>query len=568
MARAAAPRRWACLKRRKIKLRLSTPAAKLMDGSFEDITVPASSDNLSALAEANRRYARLAVSWFAVDAGRVEAVLRAVQELHERGQASDILAELVEAQILTPTQAENLRLNLAPTQVYYPPGLMDYAPEPSAPASMSGGVPDRIGRYRILRLLGQGGMGAVYLGFDGKENRQVAIKVLAKEQAPNQNSLRRFHLEGQHGAMLIHPNIVRSLDAGRDADTDLHYIVLEYVDGPTAHELLDRAGKLPVGDAVHIILDIARAVEHAHKNRIIHRDIKPGNILVASSGLAKLTDMGLAKRQGDSANLTHVSQGIGTPYYMPYEQAINAKNADERSDIYALGATLFHLVTGVVPFNGESSVEVVEKKDHGVYPPAGSLNPEVPDLLDGIIARTLARNPADRYQTVSELIVDLERSGLSAPLPSFIKVDSAMQDPVMAKRLTAPVEMTLPDLRVKQALEEKQREVWHLRYRNRRGEICRSKTTYGDIVARLKKRMLSAAAEASRAPTDEFKPLSQWPQFQAALAGLASKKRRQSVPIAVPAHPPPLVRNRFAIIGAGALIALLVLAAFLLARFM
>jgi eukaryotic-like serine/threonine-protein kinase len=528
--------------------------------------MPASSDKLSALAEANRRYARLAISWFAVDASQVETVLRAVQE---GGENVDVLDALVAAEIITPTQAENLRLDLAPTQVYSPPGPLDYSADPPTKSVRStNGAPAQIGPYRILRLLGQGGMGAVYLGFDGKENRQVAVKVLSAELAPKQNVLRRFQLEGKHGAMLVHPNIVRSFDMGLDPDTELHYIVLEYVDGPSAHELLDRAGKLQIGDAVHIILDIARALEHAHKNRIIHRDIKPGNILLASSGLAKLSDLGLAKRRDDSANLTHVSQGIGTPYYMPYEQAMNAKTADERSDIYALGATLFHLVTGVVPFAGESTLEIVEKKERGHYPSARSLNPDVPETLDVIVTRMLARSPADRFQTISEVIVDLERSQLSVPLPSFAKIDSAMQDPVVAKRLTSPIEMTLPDLRVRQLLEEKmtkEREIWHVRYKNPRGTLCKSKTTFADIVARLKSGTLTADADASRSPKGKFKPISQWPEFQAALAGVNGKKpaKRRAAPVAEPA---PIPWKLYAIGAIGIGVAVLVAAVYFLSR--
>ena len=231
----------------------------------------------------------------------------------------------------------------------------------------------------------------------------------------------------------------------------MHYIVLEYVDGPTAHDLLDRDGKLPIGDAVCIILDIARALEHAHKNRIVHRDIKPANILLTASGLAKLSDLGLAKSRDDSANLTHATQGIGTPYYMPYEQAMNARKADEHSDIYALGATLFHLVTGEVPFPGESSPEIVEKKGLGVYPPASRVNPHVPEKLDEILAMMLARDPENRYQTISEVIVDLDRSQLAASIPSFVRLDSVLQDPVVMRRLTTPIEATQPDLQVKQA---------------------------------------------------------------------------------------------------------------------
>ncbi|HZZ80730.1 MAG TPA: serine/threonine-protein kinase [Gemmataceae bacterium] len=533
--------------------------------------MPASSDKPTALAEANRRYARLAVSWFAVDAIRVEDVLLAVEERNEQGQNVEILEELIEAKIITAGQAENIRLDLAPTQIFHPPDPLD---DGSAEMPVGGsipppiGEPTQIGPYRILRRLGQGGMGAVYLGFDGKENRQVAVKVLAAEQAPKVNILRRFHLEGKHGAMLVHPNIVRSLDMGQDADTGLHYIVLEYVDGPSAHELLDRTGTLQVGDAVHIILDIARALEHAHKNQIIHRDIKPGNILLGSSGLAKLSDLGLAKRRDDTTHLTHVSQGIGTPYYMPYEQAMNARSADERSDIYALGATLYHLVTGCVPFSGDSSIEIVEKKEIGVFTSARTLNGDVPEVLDAIIARALARNPGDRYQTMSDMIVELERSHLSVALPSFVNVDSAMQDPIVKKRLTAPIEMTQPDMRVKQALEEKQaqaRAIWFLRYEDRRGNLCKLKGAFAEIVARIKKGTLPAEAETSRSALGPFKPLLQWPEFQAALSGPINSHKPAAKPKVTtpsPAAPPRWPLFVFGALGA-AVIALLVAAYFL-----
>src|SRR5208282_2388255 len=155
-------------------------------------------------------------------------------------------------------------------------------------------------------------------------------------------------------------------------------------------ELLQRHGRLSVGDAIHIILDIARALEHAHSRNIVHRDIKPDNILITQSGVSKLADLGLAKRTDEASHLTAARQGFGTPYYMPYEQALNAKYADGRSDIYALGATLYHLVTGEVPFQGITHLEVVDKKNIGKCPPASFHNPDVPAALDSILARMLA----------------------------------------------------------------------------------------------------------------------------------------------------------------------------------
>ena len=501
--------------------------------------MPASSDELSAALEVNRRLARLAISWFAVDSAQIERILRAVQQRQRNGDNVDFLNALTEAAVLTNEQAERLRRDHAPTKADLPalpeeePDTAKPRPTKLDPPAVNGsdtGEPTQMGPYRILRKLGQGGMGAVYLAFDSKKNRQVAVKVLAAEQTTKQNILRRFQLEGRHGFVLAHDNIVRSYDMGQDPATSLHYIVLEYVDGPTAHDLLERAGKMQVGDAVHIILDIARALEHAHKNQIVHRDVKPGNILLTLSGLAKLSDLGLAKRRDDSANLTHATQGIGTPYYMPYEQAMNAKKADERSDIYALGATLFHLVTGEVPFNGESSLEIVEKKGLGVFPPARTLNPDVPDKLDEILAHMLARDPDNRYQSVSEVIVDLERTQLAAAIPSFVSLDSALQDPVVRQRLTSPIEATQPDLNLQQALEEKQakeKQPWLLRYRDQRGNLCKSKATTAEILDRLKKGTIPLHTEAARSAQGKFKSLEKWPEFQKAVAALPVAKKAQ-----------------------------------------
>ena len=245
--------------------------------------------------------------------------------------------------------------------------------------------------------------------------------------ASSQSYIDRFYREAKSGKLLNHPNIVRTLDYGQDEKTGKHYLVLEFVDGPSAHALLDRLGRLPVGDAVHIALDVARALEHAHSRNIIHRDIKPDNILVTRSGVAKLADLGLAKRTDETSHLTSTRQGFGTTAYMPYEQAVAARSADNRSDIYALGATLYHLVVGAAPFPGDSHLDVVEKKRLGDFPPAGSISPEAPAALDAILARMMARQPRDRYQTASELIVDLERSRLSSPLPTFA-------DPELAKK--------------------------------------------------------------------------------------------------------------------------------------
>ncbi|MFO0928889.1 MAG: serine/threonine-protein kinase [Gemmataceae bacterium] len=377
-----------------------------------------------------------------------------------------------------------------------------------------------LGEFRILRLLGAGGMGTVYLAFDGRSERQLALKVLSDPMASNQAYIDRFYREAKSGALLNHPNIVRTLNAGQDRQTGKHYLVMEYVDGPSAHALLAQTPRLSVGDAVHIALDVARALEHAHSRNIIHRDIKPDNILITRSGVAKLGDLGLAKRLDDPSHLTAARQGFGTTAYMPYEQAINAKYADGRSDIYALGATLYHLLTGQVPFPGENHLEVVEKKNQGHFRVARSLNPAVSPELEQILARMLARQPRDRYQTASELIIDLERSQLSAPVPSFADPDLARRDPWVQACLRTgeptrldPAAPAAADGHTRRPGDDPSPE-WVVRYRNRVGKQFTSRLTTDEVVERLQEGTLSLDARIRRADEGEFHPLERYAVFR------------------------------------------------------
>jgi serine/threonine-protein kinase len=358
-------------------------------------------------------------------------------------------------------------------------------------------------------------MGAVYLGYHEKEGEQVAIKVLPEALASNSGFVARFYREARSGAMMNHPNIVRGIGVDQDPATRKHYLVLEYVDGASAHVFLDRFGRLAVGDAVHIALDVARALEHAHSRNIIHRDIKPDNILISRSGVAKLADFGLAKRTDEASHLTAARQGFGTSYYMPYEQALNAKQADGRSDIYALGATLYHLLTGEVPFIGENHLEVVEKKRTGDYAPASSHNPDVPPVLDAILDKMMARDPANRHQTASELIVDLERSGLSSALPSFADPELALQDPWVRARLVNAAQPTRPDQELvtgeEKALGTFASDHWQVRYRNREGRWCQVKATTKQIGDRIRAGRMPPAIQVRRAGETQFRP---WTQFE------------------------------------------------------
>jgi serine/threonine-protein kinase len=507
---------------------------------------------MSTLTKAEKRAAQLAVSRYGADLARVQQICKAVLQAQAQGRVVDLLETLVAQKVLTVAQARDLRLALSDTHLDARASERDGDPTPVPggratvpPAFDTDDVHDAdhvlengefvlkaLGKYRIMRKLGSGGMGAVYLGYDESEDRQIAIKVLSSELCGNQASVDRFYREAKSGALLNHPNIVRNLAVGQDSATGRHYLVLEYVDGPSAHALLDQFGKLSVGDAVHIILDIARGLEHAHSRSIVHRDIKPDNILITRSGVAKISDLGLAKRMDEASHLTSARQGFGTPYYMPYEQAMNAKYADGRSDIYALGATLYHLVVGEVPFNGDNPIEIVEKKNEGYFPPASSLNPAVPPLLDDILERMLAREPADRYQTVSELIVELERANLSAKVPSFVDPELALQDPVMRNRLTAPAQPTAPDMRMpaRDFLAEQRKsnpDVWYLRYRDGKGKWTKAKLTTQQIRQRLAEGRLSPEVEAAHLPQDEFLPLRKYGDFQAVALESVKRSRRR-----------------------------------------
>ena len=205
------------------------------------------------------------------------------------------------------------------------------------------GAPQAVAGYRLLRQIGEGGMSAVFQSYDVAAGRPVAVKLLSDHLAAQPEFVGRFYREARLSRVLEHPHIVRGFTSGFDPFANKHYLVLEYIDGPTA---LARLGRLSVGAVVRIGIDAARAPEFLHDRGYVHRDVKPDNILLDPDGGAKLADLGLAKRLTDDSHLTAVHQGVGTTYYMPYEQAVNANLVDGRSDLFALGATLYHLLAG------------------------------------------------------------------------------------------------------------------------------------------------------------------------------------------------------------------------------
>lgn len=260
------------------------------------------------------------------------------------------------------------------------------------------------GRYEILKRIGSGGMADVYMAKDHKLNRNVAVKVLKKEYVDDEKFLKKFQTEAQAIASLIHPNIVNIYDVGAEDGVD--YIVMELAEGVTLKEYIRRVGHLSAKKTVDISIQIAAAIAHAHKNHIIHRDIKPQNILISENGTIKVTDFGIAKA-ANSNTVTSTATAIGSVHYISPEQA-KGRFCDEKSDIYSLGITMYEMVTGQVPFDHENGVTIALMHLQNEITPPGELMEGIPDSLEKIILKCVMKKPEERYQTAEELIEDLK----------------------------------------------------------------------------------------------------------------------------------------------------------------
>jgi serine/threonine-protein kinase len=258
-------------------------------------------------------------------------------------------------------------------------------------------------RYRLDNLIAQGGMAVVYQGTDLVLNRTVAVKILRPDLTQDKSFVERFKREAQDLARLIHPNIVAVYDAGIEDGS--YFIVMEYLEGETLKELIDRTA-LPVDQAVKIIYQVAKALEHAHKNGLIHRDIKPQNIIITSNQQVKVTDFGIARAIGRSG-LTRTGKILGTAQYISPEQA-SGRTADERSDIYSVGILFYEILIGKPPFDGPIAVEVASKHITEEPIPLRKLDPAIPKQLENLVLKMLAKKPEDRYQSFSPIISELE----------------------------------------------------------------------------------------------------------------------------------------------------------------
>jgi serine/threonine-protein kinase len=261
------------------------------------------------------------------------------------------------------------------------------------------------GRYQIIRKLGSGGMANVYLAADQELGRRVAIKILDDRHARDEQFVERFRREAQNAAGLSHPNIVSIYDRGEAEGT--YYIAMEHIEGRTLKELLVRRGPSPLGTAIDFTRQILSALRFAHRNGIVHRDIKPHNVIVDAEGRVKVMDFGIA-RAGAASQMTEAGSIIGTAQYLSPEQARGAP-VDQTSDLYSTGIVLYELLTGTVPFTGETPVEIAMKHLSQVPAPPSTHRPEIPRDLDYVVLRALAKSPADRYHSAEEMDSDLER---------------------------------------------------------------------------------------------------------------------------------------------------------------
>jgi eukaryotic-like serine/threonine-protein kinase len=260
------------------------------------------------------------------------------------------------------------------------------------------------GRYRIERKLGAGGMADVYLAEDQELGRRVAIKILNDRHAADDSFVERFRREAKNAAGLSHPNIVSIYDRGEAEGT--YYIAMEYLDGRSLKELIVGRGPAPIKTAIDYARQILAAVGFAHKHGIVHRDIKPHNVLVGPEGRLKVTDFGIAR--SGASQMTEVGSIIGTAQYLSPEQARGAP-VDQTSDLYAVGVVLYEMLTGQVPFTGDTPLEIAMKHLSEVPVPPSELRPEVPHDLDSVVLRALAKDPHERYRSAEEMDADLQR---------------------------------------------------------------------------------------------------------------------------------------------------------------
>jgi len=265
------------------------------------------------------------------------------------------------------------------------------------------------GRYRLDERLGAGGMSTVYRAVDGVLERQVAVKLLAEHLSEDDGFVVRFRREALAAAKLVHPNVVQVYDHGHDGDAHRYFIVMEYVKGPTVGQLMRERGRLAAGDAVDIVSQACEGLEYAHRHGVIHRDVKPGNLLMNPDGVVKLADFGIAKAAEDS-QITQIGSVVGTAAYLSPERA-RGDEATASADVYSLGVVMYQLLAGRLPYETGSLTELATRQQEGNPEPLNALNPDVPPALARAVTQALAPRPDLRYRSAAEMR-DAVRAGL------------------------------------------------------------------------------------------------------------------------------------------------------------
>jgi serine/threonine protein kinase len=340
-----------------------------------------------------------------------------------------------------------------------------------------------IGNYDLLTKIAEGGMGTVYRGRHRATGDIVAVKVVPPHLLSNPVVLKRFEQEYNVARSIDHPNIVKALDFGREGD--LRYLVMECVDGESLGQKIERDGRMNEEEAIRIISQVALGLQAAHALGVIHRDVKPDNVLITADGHAKLTDLGLVKELEADLNLTRTGRGLGTPHFMAPEQFRNAKKADIRCDIYSLGATLYMMVTGELPFKSNGPLDAWMKKINNEIDPPRKRTPTLSERVDWAIRRAISPDPLHRPECCQEFIEDLSGHGTHELIS------------------TEPGIGALPSY-------------WYMTYADDQGESHLVKGTVKGIRRSLKEGLLGDAENirVARSKDGAYEPLKQYPEFR------------------------------------------------------
>ncbi|MEK6674415.1 MAG: serine/threonine-protein kinase [Planctomycetota bacterium] len=362
-----------------------------LSGRMADLT--AMSDRGSSIAD-DSQFARLVIERKLCTSNEVDLVRSEARTMTTKGTPTTLQDLLVQRGYVTKSQVARLGRAIDEDSMYRPA--------------------QQIPGFQILSKLGQGAMAVVFKAKQLSLDRTVAVKVLPKRLSENREFVERFYKEGRAAARLNHANIVQAFDVGEAGG--YHYFVMEYIDGQTVYDLLTDGRRMEEAKALNMIRQTAMALEHAHEQGFIHRDVKPKNIMITKAGVVKLADMGLAREVGDYVTATaEAGRAYGTPYYISPEQIRGEIEIDCRADLYALGATFYHMVTGKVPFDGTTPSSVMHKHLKDPLIPPDHLNPKLSSGIGEIIEVLMAKSPDERYPSTHELITDLEAVSRGEP---------------------------------------------------------------------------------------------------------------------------------------------------------